>query len=385
MVITSYHPIVGGAEKQLAQLVARMVRLGHQVTVITRHHPGLSQDEILDGARLLRIRSKGPKPLAALGFLAGAARAIRKARPEVIHCHSLFSPALAGMIAGALLKVPVIAKPMCGFEATQIAAKPFGRLRMALTARRLTRAVVISSEIEQELAALGFAPGQMVRIPNGVDARLFAPAPDRAALRARIGQTHGLPDGTWLVFAGRLVPQKRLPLLLAAWAEVAPLQPQAQLLIAGANRKDALGGNVDRAHAGSGADPLFDQPQVHFLGNVDHMPDLLAAADGFVLPSAREGLSNALLEACSAGLPVVATRIGGTVDVIHDGQNGLLFEVDDLAGLKRQLLRLLSDADLRIRLGTAARETVLARFDIDGTADRLLALYQALASTRGSA
>lgn len=370
MVITSYHPIVGGAERQLAQVAALLQQAGNAVTVITRHHAGLPYRETVGGIAVQRIAAAGSKPAAALRFVVGAARAIRRERPDVVHCHSLHSPVLAGLLGAALAgRVPVVAKPMCSGEMSAIAQKPLGRLRLWAMRRGLARIISISSDITAEATALGFAANRISFVPNGVDSALFSPRDtDRG--------TDGLPQGLRFVFAGRFATQKRLPLLMRAFRQVAKAHPDAQLLLAGANRSagtERSVGGEDEAALGA----LVAHPNIHALGQVADMPSLFAAVDVFVLPSASEGLSNALLEACAAGLPSVSARIGGNSDVIAEGETGLMFTADDEADLALQMSRL-ADAGLRARLGQAARRRVCAGFDIRVTAQRLDALYHDL-------
>lgn len=375
MVITSYHPIVGGAEKQVAQLARLMRAEGHDVHVITRHHPGLAREEEIDGVPVHRIAAPGPKAAQAAAFVLGAAAMLRRLRPDAIHCHSLFTPAIAGRIGAALTGAPLLVKPMCGGEAEAIAGKPFGRRRIAHLAEHAGRFIAVSGEIARELQSLGVPEERIRFIPNGVDLGRFRPADpaEKAALRARLG----LPtEGVLVLFAGRLNAQKRLPLLLSAWPEAAEACPDAHLLIAGANRNVGPGEHVGEADEIPEA--LFAAPRVRRLGHVDDMPSYLRAVDVFVLPSAREGLSNALLEACASGAAVVATNVGGTEDLIVSGENGLLFEVDDRAGLADTLRRVCSDAVLRGRLGPAARRAVTERYDIAATAAGLAAQYREL-------
>jgi glycosyltransferase involved in cell wall biosynthesis len=373
MIISAYHPIVGGAERQLAQLATIMREDGVDVRVVTRIRPGLPADEQVAGVPVHRVGAPGaPRPLAAAAFVAGAVRRALALKPDVIHCHSMWTPALSGALAKRLTGTPLLAKPMRGGEAATIAAGPLGARRLAMLARCVDRFVVISREIDDELGGLGVEAERRVFIPNGVDFGRFAPvaASEKAALRERLG----LPiDAVLAVFAGRLSAQKRLPLLLDAWADVAPTTPGALLLIAGADRRFGLPEREvvppERLRA----------PGVRALGHVDDMPALFRAADIFVLPSASEGLSNALLEACASGLAVIASRTGGTTDFVEHGRNGLLFDIDDRAGLTRALGNLCADAALRERLGRAARETVMARYDLRATAGALVALYRTLA------
>jgi glycosyltransferase involved in cell wall biosynthesis len=380
MVISSYHPIVGGAEKQVAQIARIMADDGHRVHIVTRRYPGLSARERIDGVEVSRIAMSGP--LGRLSFVIGAAREIRRLRPDVIHCHSLFSPALAGAIGRQRAGQPLLAKPMCGGEASRIASKAFGRKRLAYLGRSVDRFIVVSREIEDELLDLGLSEEKLRYIPNGVDAQRFSPlhhAANREELRLRLG----LPAGVLFLFAGRMAAQKRLPLLLEAWRSVRADLPQATLLIAGANRASQDGFEATFGEGEEIPPALLDQPGVRLLGHVDDMPTLLRACDVFVLPSAREGLSNALLEACATGLATITARTGGAMDLMSDGQNGLMFAVDDRSELADALHALAVDEDLRIRLGAAARRTVCEKFDIRQTAAGLLAQYADLVEHEG--
>jgi len=168
---------------------------------------------------------------------------------------------------------------------------------------------------------------------------------------------------------GRWVPEKRLDLLLEVWPRVRERHPSAELMLIGAGPCEA----ELRARAGAG---------VHFVGGVDDVAPRLRAADVFVLPSSAEGLSNAVLEAMASGLAVVATAVGGALDVIEDGANGRLVPVDDAAALAAALAEA-CDADACARMGRAAREKMEKDHALDRVADRLVLLYEEV-SRRGS-
>ena len=114
---------------------------------------------------------------------------------------------------------------------------------------------------------------------------------------------------------------------------------------------------------------------VVFTGRVENVEDYLRAADIFVLPSTTEGMSVALLEAMAVGLPVVASRVSGTVDVIKHGENGLLFEPGDVEGLADCITSLIESPNQRAELASQARKTVEQHFSLDRAADRYVALY----------
>ena len=375
MVITSYHPIVGGAERQVAQLARLMVDAGHDLHVVTRRWPGLAARETIDGVEVHRVGGRGPKAVAAGSFVAGAVARLRRLRPHVIHSHSLFTPAIAATFGKLAVRAPVLVKPMCGGEATRVATKRFGRRRLEVYKRAVDRFIAVSCEIEAELVHLGVPADRIRRIPNGVDLSKFRPAADREE-RDAIRRRMGLPDGVLYVFAGRIAAQKRLPALLEQWPRVREAVPHATLAVAGANRRTSGTGRAD----GGGGVPerLLHQDGVRVLGHVDAMPDLLRTADVFVLPSDREGLSNAMLEACASGLPTVAAAIGGAEDFVDHGRNGHLYAADRIDELGDGMIALGADGDRRASIGRAARETVVARYDIRRTAKLLTEEYQHL-------
>jgi glycosyltransferase involved in cell wall biosynthesis len=158
---------------------------------------------------------------------------------------------------------------------------------------------------------------------------------------------------------------------------------QIGLVMIGATR--SVHGEIDSElapaiRAQAAQDRVADR--VFFVESTSAIEKYFRAADAYVLPSIREGLPIALIEAMSSGLPCVATRLEGSTDgLIDDRVNGLLIEPDDEAGLTASLRWLLTDADVAARLGAAARDTVLERYSIEKTAALWLAAYQELSTT----
>lgn len=189
-------------------------------------------------------------------------------------------------------------------------------------------------------------------IPNFVDTDIFTPRED-------ITCEPGL-----VAFVGRIAPQKNLPNLIEALSGVA----NARLRI--------IGDGPDREMVLSLAEK--HGVPVEFIGRVAHhnIPALLAECEIFVLPSLYEGLPKALLEAMSAGMPVLATRVQGSESVIRHGETGWLTDDVSPESLRRGLKKLLRDSDLRARLGEAAREFVLDHFSMESVLARELAVYR---------
>ena len=371
MIIQAYHPHVGGAERQLAALAPLLAALSVEVHVVTRRYPGLAPFERINGVPVHRLPIPGPKATASLSFTLTAMPLLRRLQPDVIHAHELLSPTTTAVLAKRLFNVPVVAKVLRGGELGDIAklkSRRSGDRRIALFRRHVDAFITISHEIDEELADIGIPLSKRPFIPNGVDVARFSPVgiAEKQALRAKLN----LPVGPIAIFTGRLAAEKRVNQLVAMWTAVRAAQPAATLLILGTGEQEAL----LKRQAGEG---------VQFLGRVDDVVPYLQAADLFILPSATEGLSNALLEAMAAGLPAIATHVGGAPDVIDHGRNGWLIPPDEPAMLQEATITLLGDDAARRRsMGESARAKVMQRYALSTTANGLYDLYQAVMAKR---
>jgi 2-deoxystreptamine N-acetyl-D-glucosaminyltransferase/2-deoxystreptamine glucosyltransferase len=225
--------------------------------------------------------------------------------------------------------------------------------------------IALTPSTARQLRADGIPAGRVHVIPPGYDPALFA--------RAAADPFPGLPRPR-VAYLGRLAPQKDVGTLLEAFAY---LPSGTRLLL--------VGDGPDRAALQRRAQRFGSR--VHFAGFVPHaaVPAVLQHVDLLVLPSLYEDLSSALIEAMAAGLPVVATRVGGTADLVHDGVNGLLVAPRDPAALAAAISRILADPATAARLSAAARRTAAAYAWTD-LARAVLDVYrQATGPGRGSA
>lgn len=362
-IIQAYYPHVGGAEKQLAALAPLLKSQGVEVHIFTRRYPGLAAFETVDGVPVYRLPIPGPKAVASLSFTLSALPLLRRLRPNLIHAHELLSPTTTAVLAKKLFSVPVVVKLLRGGhlgDLHKLQTRRFGLRRLASFKKQVAAFITISQEIDQELAAVGVPARQRPFIPNGVDTDRFAPLPtdEKQRLRPQLS----LPDGPLAVFTGRLVPEKRVDQLIQVWTAVQAAQPNASLLICGEGpEEDTL-----RQMAGQG---------VIFAGRVDDVAPYLQTADLFILPSATEGLSNALLEGMAAGLGCIATRVGGAADLITHQKNGWLLEPDQPEQLQQAILTLLANEAERRQMGLAARQKVVNDYGLSHVASQLRQLY----------
>jgi len=365
MLIHGYYPRIGGAERQLATVAPLLQARGVEIHILTRRLPGTKPLERLDGIPIYRLPVPGPKPLASLTFTLAALPLIKRLNPDLIHAHELISPATTAIAARKLFGIPVVATVHgsgLSSDVLRLKRRFFGKTRLKVLCREIAAFCVISVVIDGELAAEGVPVQKRISIPNGVDTERFVPlAPaQKKALRSRLD----LPAAARVVvFVGRLVPEKRVDLLTGIWSSVLGTVPRARLLIVGSGPEEVK--LKQRANDG-----------ILFLGSQADVTPYLQAADLFVLPSAAEGLSLALLEALACGLPVIATSVGGNPEVIRHMETGWLTPPDDPLALTEAIVTLLEDEKLQSKLRENARAHAIKNYSLVKMADRLLDLYR---------
>ena len=369
MVSASFHPHVGGAEKQALELSVALRARGVPVVVATRRLPGLKPYEEARGVPVHRLwRARG---LDAPSFMLSLAWFLWKRRAEygAIHVHLAGSPAIAAAAMGRLLDKRVIVKLGGGAGIGELATSSrtaFGRLKLRLLSALRPKLTAVAGELAEE-ARRFLGPVDVEVLPNGVDVQAYRPLDEaaRKALRLKLGWP---ARGLVFLYTGRFSVEKRLPQFVEVWAEAARRATrEARLVLVGAGpERRAIETAVAYAKA---------QDKVLLLPPTDAIAELYAAADVFVLPSISEGLSNALLEAMASGLTPLASRVGGTPEAVQDGVSGLLFAPTDEPALRAQLAKLFETPGLTIALGQAARQAAVERFSMDRLAERCLRLY----------
>lgn len=304
---------------------------------------------------VISLNAWGPKSVPVISLLAGLVRLLRLLRGQV-KAIVTFTPhsTLLGLPLAWLAGVPVRVGTHHGYiegSSTRLA-----RLHGRLTNSWLCSAMVAVSEQVRAYAVAteGAKVNKLVVIENGIEPLRVNKMDDtdRKALRAEMG----VPNGAVLLLTvGRLTVQKGHTVLLDAIAQLKT--SQAVFVFAG---DGPLRAELERK-----AQQLGIGQQVRFLGVREDINELLLAADIFVQPSLWEGLSLALLEALLAGLPVLAARVEGVVDVVEDGDSALLVPPKDVAALAAAIERLLKDGTLRKRLGAAGQRRAKTRYGVE--------------------
>ncbi len=361
----------GGAQTLLRDLTTLLdgERYAHRVACLYQGDTPLARELAGRGVPVTDLRLSGRWPFPALWRLY---RLLRRERPQIVHGW-LFHANLVVRLVARLAGVPVVVT-----SRHSIAVGGRARERLLAATTWLDDGVVAVSEAVRraEIDAAGAPPGKVHVIRNSVAMEIFAdPSGER---RRRTRQALGVDDGTLLVGSvGRMHPVKGFDLLIDAFARVRERLPHSLLVLAGdgAIRRELEQQVQERGLAKS----------VRFLGDRRDVPDLLAAFDLFVLASRQEAFGIVLTEAMAAQRPVVATAVGGTPEVVLDGETGLLVPPEDPAALAAAIERLLGDEPLRDRLVQAAYARVCEHFSAAKAVAAYERIYSELLARKGIA
>jgi glycosyltransferase involved in cell wall biosynthesis len=346
---------VGGAQAYVASLLPALVRR-FDVTVAAHGDGPLREAAERSGVRFLPLCHvrRAVHPLRDAAGLLELMRLLRRERPDILHASSSKAGVL-GRLAAALTGVPIRVFTVHGwaFGAHTGAAALLYRWADRLM-KPLTTVTICVAEHERDagLAARTCSPADTVVIPNAIDVPVAPPARN-GTRRPR------------LVAVGRLKAPKDFLTLVRAVAE---LPARACELV-------VVGDGPDREELEAEIRDLGLDGDVRLLGERSDVAELLAGADAFVLSSVSEGMPISVLEAMAAGLPVVATQVGGVPELVADGETGFLVPPGEPQALADALRRLLADQDLRQRLGDAGLERVRRSFDLGEFRRAHVALY----------
>lgn len=359
---------MGGADQQILILAQAMRARGHEVRIVALAPLGAMGLE----AQRAGIPTESLELQRNLGIVPRffrLVRMIRAWRPDVLHSHMLHANLMA-RAARVLAPVPALISTIHSIN-------DGGALRMAayrLTSGLVDQFTIISRLAAQRYIAIGAVPETRLRVvPNTVDTTRFRRVPHA---RGPIRRELGLGDEfVWLAI-GRFEPAKDYPTMIAAFARLAAERPQSQLVLVG---EGSLRDQVESLIRQRGL-----KARVRLLGVRRDVPELLSAADGYLLSSAWEGMPVALLEAASVGLPIVATGVGGVPEVVEDGTTGLLVPPADPVALAQAMLRMESfSPDARGSMGQRGRILIEERYGTERVLQMWDRLYSECATVSG--
>jgi len=343
-----------GAETQMVRLASTLRAHGDEVvlvSILATEAFGAELEAL--GVPIVELALR--PPMRGLSAIWSGSRVLRAWRPDVV-ISFVYQANIVARVGGRLAGVPVVI--------SSVRNEHFGgrsrELLMRATDRLCTRTTTNSDRAAERLVQRGVVPRhRLVIIPNGIDIDAFSSVGnERVATRSALGITDD--RFVWLA-AGRLEPQKDYPTLLAAFARCTDTGDHV-LLVAGQGR---LRGELEQRCAEFG---LGDR--VRFLGVRSDIPELIGACDGVVLSSRWEGLPNVVMEAMAGRRPVVATRVGGTPELVKDGINGRLVPPGDPGALAEAMIEVMSVPVSRRRAMGASGLAVVAERHSPAVVDR---------------
>jgi glycosyltransferase involved in cell wall biosynthesis len=360
---------IGGTERQVVNLARDLDRSRFEVHLGCFRTRGEFYSEVLSRGIPLTtypIRSL-LLPGAALQGLRFA-RDLRRRRIQIVRSYGCY-PNLFALPAAWLAGVRV---RIASIRDTGDHLTPLQRRAQRWACRFAQRVVVNADAVRRRLVDDGYDPRGIVVIPNGIDLdRFCSTAPGR--IRRELGVSEAAPV---VGLVTRLTTLKGIEYFLAAMAHVARRFPSARFLVVGDGRD--LSGAAYRRGLQREASLLGLEGRLLFTGFREDVPELLGELTVSVQPSLSEGLSNVVLESFAAGVPVVATAVGGNPEMVEGGVNGLLVPPRDAQALADAVCLLLGDPDRARRWGAEGRRLVADRFSLGAMVRRTAALYEDL-------
>ncbi len=361
---------IGGTETQAVELALRLPASEYEITMGCLRAQGPLLDRVKGSMRVEEFHPKGGMDTpAGLYQLARLTAFLWREKYDVVHTHDLWSN-LMGVPAARLAGVSAIVssrRDLAHFDWYR------GKKRKVLRRIQNLSGVVLANATPIRDALIsedGFAPEQLRVIHNGVDTAKFQKAKrDRIRLFPHVG------DAKLVVLVGNMHSDvKGHPWLIAAAPQVLSEFPDTRFVFAGDGEC--------RADFESQVAALGLQRNFFFIGRRSDVPDVLASCDIAVLPSRAEGLPNAVLEYMAAGLPTIASNVGGNAELIQDGVTGLLVPAEDSPALSAALLRLLRNPEWSRQLATTGQRLATENYSFERLIREVDGLYTELLERR---
>lgn len=365
--LNAYLPALGGIQTLTASLVPELARRGFEMLLLTSHtSPDLPDQETSDGFTIRRLPFLKAVTDRDARLIVDCRLKLNKLvaefRPQIVHLHPVGPEILFYLQLQKKSKLPSLLTMHNNHAANGVTLNNTHSLGKAMLASDWVTAVS-QDTLNWIRMALPELTERSSLIENGVPSTELKPAP--------------LPwNPPHLVFAGRLAPQKRVDRLLDAMALIVKVRPDVKLSVAG--------DGPERGKLRQQAVDLGIQSQVTFVGQLSHLESLrlMNRATAILFASEHEGQPIAALEAGQLARPVVATRAGGLLEVVQNGETGLLVDRDDVAGFASAVVALLEDREWANRLGQAAAARVSQSFSMSRCAGQYASLYEAVGGHR---
>ncbi len=374
-------PEYSGAATQALLLAKRLRSRGHHIEFVSPSWKGVPWSYDLDGFQVTGVRLRLDKTHQEIGVWRGLSAYLWQRRHSIDILHgqgAYYTQSVVGPLGRLFGKPSLVKASLAHDDLSSLTGSSISAVHHRFLSM-IDAYIAISADLELEFLEKGFRRDKIQRIPNGVDTDRFRPATQEEKQAA--AASLGLPiDRQIALFAGVLDHRKRIQWLAHRWVASNGFGSGALLVAVGPTSRASYGESL-RLELDGLAVAHPDLLRVHSCA-ADIAP-YYRASDCFVFPSSNEGLPNALLEAMASGLPVAATRVSGSNELVRDGTTGVFFEVDDADGLSHAMTRISGPAGRA--MGQQGRRLVSDAYGIDAIATRYEELYCDLTMARSAA
>jgi glycosyltransferase involved in cell wall biosynthesis len=372
-----FHPHIGGYEKIVYELSRRLVQSGYEIDILTCNTEKAPAYEELDSIHIYRLPCWNalnslypiPKPYPTSFRIL---RILLLKNYDVVNTQTrFFITSFLGLIFAKLKKTPLVHTEHGTRHSTvpnkvvDLISRAYDHSIGTLLVKSARRNIGVSQAACEFLKHLGAANMQVIY--NGIDTSIFKRK--NTNCRQKLGISN---DAVVVTFVGRLIYAKGAQDLISAFSRIKDTAPEAKLLI--------VGDGPYRAELEKMARQTDCSSSIFFLGQKKQteLIEILSATDIFVNPSYSEGLPTSVMEAASIGLPIIATDVGGTREIITTDKIGILVKARDVGQLAEELRRLCANAELREKLGENARIFAERKFNWDKITGEYIKLYTSL-------
>lgn len=356
---------LGGRERVIVDLCNKLLDMDYRSSICCLRWSGPLAKRLRSEVEIIQLYKKQRLDLSIVFPLKNY---LRYRKIDILHAHNP-GTLLYGLLAAKWAGTPAIINTEHGF-ASQLSLKT--RLKDRLLYQYVDRITTVSEKLKNDLiSTFGIENRKVQTLRNGISSAKIEEEP--SVSRKKIGMSE---DHLNIGIIARLVPVKNHRMIFEAFHIVRTQNPAVRLWVVGS-------GDL-KTELEKQARMLGIQHDVVFMGSRTDVPVILNALDLFVLCSFSEGLSITLLEAMSAGLPIVATNVGGNSEVIEHGKSGLLVESDQSEDLAESILKLIVNKDLAQKMGLAASHRFAEQFSIDCMTQKMDKLYRSLLEEKNS-
>lgn len=351
---------LAGTEIATWNIAKHLATRGHEVHVITSLDKGLAKETIENGFYISRIGFPRVRFIGIILFWLQALLALRKISPDIVHAQSI------PMGLCALLVKKILKKPYIVYSRGELYLSwTFKTLVSKLVLRSADVVIALTNDMRRKISKI--YGGDVYIIPNGIELERFA----NLSKQNSRDKLNIAEDDKVVIFVGRFRPEKDVTCLIKAMEIMVERNPKMKLFVIGEGEEEEQLKELTKK--------LNLDWHVNFVGQVAYrkVPEYMAAADVFVLPSLSEGFPLVMPEAMACGLPIVATKVGGVPEIITDGENGLLVEPKNPQQIAEKVLLLLGDDELRQKISKSNKDKV-KNYSWENVIQRLEELYQSL-------